>query len=141
MSPNRPMPIMLRLARRPMAAVLLGVFLLQATGCTVVRRDATLMDVMRTRQPIVGVTATTGQPIPFDGPGWISGDTVYGPVKTQPGLEQADTAYMIPFAMVDSVWVRRTGVPTGLLVGVGLVSAAILLLATIQLGEAGIPIR
>lgn len=121
MRTNRQDSIMLGFMKRGFTAGVLALFLVQATGCTVIRRDAQLTDAMRTRQPIVGVTTTTGQPIPFDGPGWIGGDTVYGPVKTQPGLEQADTAYMIPFAMVDSVWVRRKGVPTGVLVGLGVV--------------------
>ena len=127
MRPNRPEPTMLGLARRPIAAVLLGAFLLQATGCTAIRRDAQLMDVMLTHEPIVGVTTTTGQPIPFDGPGWIVGDTVYGPVKTQAGLEQADTAYMIPVENVQFVWVRRAGLSTEARVGIGVAAAALLI--------------
>jgi hypothetical protein len=127
MSTNRQDSIMLGFMKRGFTAGVLALFLVQATGCTTIRRDAQLTDVMRTQEPIVGVTTTTGQPIPFDGPGWIAGDTVYGPVKTQVGLEQADTAYRIPVEMVDSVWVRRAGLSTEAKVGIGVVAAAILI--------------
>jgi hypothetical protein len=138
MSTNRQDSIMLGFMKRGFTAGVLALFLVQATGCTVIRKDAQLMDAIRKQEPIVGVTTKQGYRIPFDAPGWMAGDTVYGPVKTQRGLEQVDTTYMIPVAMVDSVWVRRTGVPTGLLVGFGVVSAALLLLTAAELGEAGI---
>ena len=127
MSTNRQDSIMLGFMKRGFTAGVLALFLVQATGCAFTRRDAQLTDVMRTREPIVGVTTTTGQPIQFDGPGWIAGDTVYGPVKTQVGLEQADTAYMIPVENVQSVWVRRAGLSTEARVGIGVAAAALLI--------------
>jgi hypothetical protein len=141
MCPNRLETIMLGFMKRGFTAVVLALFLVQATGCAFTRRDAQLMDAIRKQEPIVGVTTKAGRPIPFDGPGWIAGDTVYGPVKTKPWLEQPDTAYSIPVEEIEHAWVRRTGVPTGVLVGVGVVSAAILFLTAIELRDAGIPLR
>jgi hypothetical protein len=83
MCPNRLETIMLGFMKRGFTAVVLALFLVQATGCAFTRRDAQLMDAIRKQEPIVGVTTKAGRPIPFDGPGWIAGDTVYGPVKTK----------------------------------------------------------
>lgn len=125
MGPNRQNPPTLGFSRRRFAAAVLALFLVQATGCAFTQRDAQLMDVMRKQEPIAGVTTKAGRPIPFDGPGWIAGDTVYGPVKTKPWLEQPDTAYSIPVEKIEHAWVRRRGVSPGAAIGLGILGAMV----------------
>ena len=90
------------------------------------------MNVIRKQEPIVGVTTTTGQPIPFDGPGWISGDTVYGPVKTKPWLEQPDTAYSIPVGKIKHAWVRRKGPSPGAEIGIEILESIVIALEQLR---------
>ena len=90
---------MLRTLQRPIALILLPIFLVFSTGCTSVQRVPVAEAAPPTEERLVGITTLAGSNIEFDSDGTITRDTVYASVEGQP--------VMIPVDSVQRWWLRR----------------------------------
>jgi len=84
---------------RPIATVLLPLFVLHSTGCTTIRLVHPSEVKSRQPEPIEGVTTADGQAVRFDAPGRITTDSVYATVESFP--------FAIALDSVQALWVRR----------------------------------
>ncbi|NNG17693.1 MAG: hypothetical protein HKM89_14550 [Gemmatimonadales bacterium] len=100
------------ISRRVAAAVVLGLFLLQTTGCTHIGQ-AKPADVARRPVPILGVVTKEGAKYMFDSPGWMVRDTVFGPMNAQEQLGRPDSTHVFPAETLHRVLVREQGMSSG----------------------------
>lgn len=105
---------MLRTLQRPIALILLPIFLAFSTGCTSVQRVPVAEAAPPTEERLVGITTLAGSDIEFDSDGTITGDTVYATVEDQP--------VMIPVDSVQRWWLRRSDTGMSVLAAIGIVA-------------------
>jgi len=137
---------MLRTLQRPIARVLLPIFLVFSTGCTSVQRVPVAEVAPPTEELLVGITTLAGSNIEFDSKskphelqwrldsdsagaigeyGTIIGDTVYATVEGQP--------MMIPVDSVQRWWLRRSNAGRTVLAVIGGFAGVMVALSAIAL--------
>ena len=113
----------LHVLQRPIALILLPLFLLETTGCTSVHRVAAVDTAPPTEERLVGITTVAAQDIDFDGNGEIRADTVYAKVHGKP--------IQVPVDSVQRWWIRRASPGKSVAAGIGVVLGITLLIGAI----------
>lgn len=108
---------MLRHLQRPIALVLLPLFLLESSGCSGVTKAPAATTTPSSQDHLVGVTTLAGEDIQFDGEGVIRGDTVAG-------IRAGNHEIRVPVDSVQRWWLRHG---TSAVTGLGIVAGVILL--------------
>ena len=116
---------MLRFLQRPIALVLLPLFLLESTACTSVQRVTAGEAAPPTEERLVGITTLVGQDIKFDGDGVIRTDTVYAVSGRNP--------IKVPVDSVQRWWIRRSDTVKSVFAGLGIVAGVVTVLGVIAL--------
>ena len=114
---------MLRHLRRPIAQLLLPLFLLDATGCSHVNLVPSAEVTPSATDHLVGVTTFAGQDFKFDGEGLLRADTVQAVIHHLP--------FLIPADSVQRWWLRRSDPGLSLLAGIGIVAGVIVIAGAI----------
>ncbi len=116
---------MLPSLQRPIALVLLPLFLIESTGCSSTHRVGAVEAAPPTQEALVGITTLAGQEIAFDREGSIQADTVHAVVR--------GNAISVPVDSVQRWWLRRTDTAKSVLAFIGVVAGVVVVAAAIAL--------
>ena len=115
---------MLRSLQRPLALLLLPLFLLETASCSSVNRIPAVAGAPPTEDHLVGITTLAGEDIEFDREGVIRGDTV---VAT--GARHREIR--VPVDSVQRWWLRRGSAGKSALATLGIVAGVVLVAVVI----------